>query len=153
MNGHMRFQVAVALIACIWTASALSATQAGQAKPAGATTSSGVYTEDQAKVGKTAYVKHCSECHGEDLGGDGTAPPLKGPDFLSNWSGLTVGELFDRIRISMPPTNPDEVTPKEKIDIVAHVLKEGGFPAGTTELPPTMETLKTIKIDAKKSGR
>jgi mono/diheme cytochrome c family protein len=149
----MKFQVAVALIACMWTVSALSATQAGQEKSAGATTSSGVYTEEQAQRGKTAYVKHCSECHGEDLGGDGTAPPLKGPDFLTNWSGLTVAELFDRVRIGMPPDNPNEVTPKEKIDIVAHVLKEGGFPAGTTELPATMETLKTIKIDEKKPGR
>lgn len=149
----MKFQVAVALIACMWTASALSATRAGQEKPAGATTSSGVYTEEQATLGKTAYTKHCSECHGQDLGGDGTAPPLKGPDFLSNWSGLTVAELFDRIRIGMPPDKPDAVTPKDKIDIVTHVLKEGGFPAGTTELPATVETLKTIKIDAKKPGR
>ncbi len=149
----MKFQVAVALIACVWTASVLSATRAGQDKPAGATTSSGVYTEEQATRGKAAYVKNCSECHGEDLGGDGTAPPLKGPDFLSNWSGLTVAELFDRIRIGMPPDKPDAVTPKDKIDIVTHVLKEGGFPAGTTELPATVETLKTIKIDAKKPGQ
>jgi mono/diheme cytochrome c family protein len=149
----MRFQVVVALIASMWTASALYATQAGQAKPAGTTTWSGVYTEQQATAGKTAYVKHCAECHGEDLVGDGFAPPLKGADFLSNWSGLTVGEFFDRIRVSMPPTNPNDVTPKEKIEIVAHVLKEGGFPAGTTELPATVEALKAIKFEANKPGR
>jgi S-disulfanyl-L-cysteine oxidoreductase SoxD len=149
----MRFQVVVALIAAMWTASAVYATHAAQAKPSGTTTWGGVYTEEQAKVGKTAYVKHCAECHGEDLGGDGFAPPLKGADFLSNWSGLTVGELFDRIRVSMPPTNPNDVTPKEKVEIVAHVLKEGGFPAGSTELPGTVEALKTIKIEANKPGQ
>ncbi|HUE89481.1 MAG TPA: cytochrome c [Vicinamibacterales bacterium] len=149
----MRFQVVVALIVSLWAASALYATQAGQAAPAGTTTWSGVYTEEQSKLGKTAYVKYCAECHGEDLGGDGFAPPLKGPEFLSNWSGLTVGELFDRIRISMPPTNPNDVSVKEKVEIVAYVLEEDGFPAGTIELPDTIDALKTIKIEASKPGR
>ena len=146
----MRFQVVIALIASMWTASALYATQA---KPADTTTSSGVYTEDQAKLGQASYVKHCAECHGEDLGGDGTAPALKGPEFLSNWSGLTVGELYDRIRISMPPTNPNDVTPKQKVEIVAYLLKQHGFPAGATELPATLEALKVIKFESKKPGR
>jgi mono/diheme cytochrome c family protein len=149
----MRFQLVIALMASMWTASALFATQAEQAKPAGTTTWSGVYTEAQATLGKTAYVKHCAECHGEELGGDGFAPPLKGAEFLSNWSGLTVGELFDRIRISMPPTNPSDVTPKEKVEIVAYLLKEDGFPAGTTELPATVEALKAIKFESNKPGR
>jgi uncharacterized membrane protein len=149
----MRFQVVVALVASMWTATVLLATQTEQSKVAGSSTWSGVYTEDQATVGKTTYVKHCSECHGEDLGGDGFAPALKGPEFLSNWSGLTLGELFDRIRISMPPTNPNDVTPKEKVEIVAHLLKECGFPAGTTELPATVEALKAIKLESHKPGR
>jgi mono/diheme cytochrome c family protein len=147
----MRFQVIVALIVSLWTASALYATHAGQTAPVG-TTWSGVYTEDQAKLGKTAYVKHCAECHGEDLGGNGEAPSLTGPEFLANWNGLTVGELFDRIRISMPPTNPTDVSAKEKVEIVAYLLKEDGFPAGTTELPETLDALKAIKIEATKPG-
>lgn len=148
----------------MWTASALYATQAGQAKPteqppqsgqakaAPSTTWSGVYTEDQVKLGTPLYVKHCAECHGEDFGGDGFAPPLKGAEFLNNWGGLTVGELFDRIRISMPPTNPNDVTAKEKVEIVAYMLKENGFPAGKTELPTTLDGLKTIKIEPTKPG-
>jgi mono/diheme cytochrome c family protein len=134
----------------MWTASALYATQE---KPAGTTTWSGVYTEDQAKLGQASYVKHCAECHGEDLGGDGTAPALKGPEFLGNWSGLTVGDLFDRIRISMPPTNTNDVTPQQKVEIVAYLLKEDGFPAGATELPATVEALKAIKFESNKPGR
>lgn len=137
----------------MWTASALYAIQAEQAKPAATTTWSGVYTEEQAKLGMTAYVKHCAECHGEDLGGDGFAPALTGPEFLSNWSGLTIGELFDRIRISMPPTTPNAVTPKEKVEIIAYLLKADGFPAGTTELPTTVDALKAIKFESNKPGR
>lgn len=161
----MRFQVVVALLVSMWTASALYATQGGQPKPTGqpaqagqskaapSTTWSGVYTEDQVKLGTPAYVKHCAECHGEDFGGDGFAPPLKGAEFLNNWGGLTVGELFDRIRISMPPTDPNEVTVKEKVEIVAYLLKENGFPAGKTELPVTLDALKTIKIEPNKPGQ
>jgi hypothetical protein len=53
----------------------------------------------------------------------------------------------------MPPTNPNDVTPKQKVEIVAHLLKESGFPAGTTELPATVEALKTIKLESNKPGR
>lgn len=154
----MKFQVVIALVVSVWTASALYATQAGPAKPAGpskpaaTTTWSGVYTEDQVKLGKPAYVKHCAECHGKDFLGDGFAPGLKGPEFLANWNGLSVGDLVDRIRISMPPTNPNEVTVKEKVEIVAYLLAENGFPAGKTELPTALDTLKTIKIEPTKPG-
>ena len=149
----MKFRVVVAVIVSMWTAGALYATHAAQSAPAGATTWSGVYTAEQAKLGSTAYVKHCSECHGEDFAGNGEAPPLKGPELLSNWNGLSVGEFFDRIRISMPPSNPDDVTVKEKVEIIAYLLQENGFPAGTSELPATLDALKAIKFESNKPGR
>jgi len=34
-------------------------------------------------------------------------PPLSGAQFLANWNGLTVGDLFERIRKSMPANDPD----------------------------------------------
>jgi hypothetical protein len=64
-----------------------------------------------------------------------------------------VGDLFDRIRVSMPPSNPNSVSAKEKADIVAYLLKEASFPAGTTELAATTEALKAIKFEATKPGR
>ena len=42
---------------------------------------------------------------------------------------------------------------KEKVEIVAYILKESGFPAGTTELPATADGMKAIKIEATKPGR
>ncbi|PYR94394.1 MAG: class I cytochrome c, partial [Acidobacteria bacterium] len=33
-------------------------------------------------------------------------PALTGGAFMANWDGLTVGDLFDRIRISMPADRP-----------------------------------------------
>ena len=66
--------------------------------------------------------------------------------------GLTVAELFDRIRVSMPPSNPSSVSAKEKGDIVAYLLKQNGFPAGKTELPSATDALKGIKFEATKPG-
>jgi S-disulfanyl-L-cysteine oxidoreductase SoxD len=152
----MKFTVAVAIFLSAWTLGALQAARAEQPAPAAASAAStwgGVYSDAQAKLGQASYTKSCAECHGEDLGGDGFAPALKGPEFMNNWNGLTVGELYDRIRVSMPPTDPNAVSAKEKVDIVAYILKEDGFPAGKTDLPATADQLKTIKFEASKPGR
>jgi hypothetical protein len=145
----MRFNVASALVCAAWTAGLVHGVLAEQ----GSTTWSGVYTEEQATAGAAAYTKNCSECHLEDLAGDGFAPALKGPEFMNNWNTLTVGDLFERIRVSMPPSSPSSVSAKEKAEIVSHILKNAGFPAGTTELASQTEMLKTIKFEATKPGR
>ena len=66
----------------------------------------GVYTEEQSKRGETVYQKECASCHGASLGGGESAPPLTGGAFLSNWNGLTLGDLFDRIRKTMQRVAP-----------------------------------------------
>jgi mono/diheme cytochrome c family protein len=150
----MTIKLALAIVVTIWAAGFMHAARAEQAAAGATSTStwSGVYTEEQAKSGATAYAKHCSECHLEDLAGDGFAPPLRGPEFMNNWNALTVGDLFERIRISMPPTDPNIVTAQEKAQIVAHILHSAGFPAGKTELASSTEPLKTIKFEATKPG-
>ena len=145
----MKVKIAVAVTLSIWTAGVLQSVRAEQ----GGSTWSGVYTDDQAKAGQATYAKNCSECHGEDLAGDGFAPSLKGPEFMNNWNGLTVAELFERIRVSMPPSNPNSVPAKDKADIVAYLMKQAGFPAGKSELPSTSDALKAIKFEATKPGR
>ena len=149
----MRFKVAAAFILLTWAASVSVTARMGQAAGgAASTTWSGVFTEEQAQSGALAYTKTCSECHLEDLAGDGFAPALKGPDFMNNWNTLSVGDLYERIRVSMPPTNPGSVSAKEKIDIIAHILKSAGFPAGKAELAAEPEALKIIKFEATKPG-
>ncbi len=145
----MTVKLFAGLLFIVWVAGVvhrLDATQGGES------TWSGVYTEAQAQNGAAVYAKVCSECHLEDLAGDGFAPPLKGPEFMNNWNTLSVGDLFERIRVSMPPNNPSAVSAKEKSEIVAHILKSAGFPAGTTELASQTETLKSIKFEATKPG-
>lgn len=108
----------------------------------------GVYTAEQAKRGAALYANSCGSCHGLELNGGESAPPLTGGDFMSNWSGLTVGDLFERIRTTMPADRPGTLTREQTANVVAHILNVGQFPAGTTELSTRTETLKQISIVA-----
>ena len=110
----------------------------------------GVYTEDQAKRGEEIYRKECAACHGAMLTGGESAPPLTGGAFLANWNGLTMGDLFDRIRKTMPQTNPGRLTRQQDADILAFMLSVNKFPAGKTELYRQSEMLKEIRFESAK---
>jgi mono/diheme cytochrome c family protein len=110
----------------------------------------GVYTQEQAKRGEELYRKECASCHGDTLIGGGGASPLAGGAFLSNWNGLTVGDLFDRIRKTMPQGSPGKLTKQQDADILAYLLSFNKFPAGKTELQKQVEFLKEIRFEATK---
>jgi mono/diheme cytochrome c family protein len=110
----------------------------------------GVYTDTQAKKGQATYSMECASCHGDQLTGGEMAPPLAGGEFMSNWSGLTVGDLFERIRTGMPPSDPNRLNRETKADVVAFILAFNKFPAGKQEMPSRTEMLKQIKIEADK---
>jgi S-disulfanyl-L-cysteine oxidoreductase SoxD len=110
----------------------------------------GVYTEEQAKRGEPVYRKECAACHGDLLTGGESAPPLTGGAFLSNWNGLTMGDLFDRIRKTMPQSAPGRLTRQQDADILAFMLSVNKFPAGKTELYRQSEMLKEIRFEAAK---
>ena len=110
----------------------------------------GVYTAEQARRGQSLYNQHCSSCHGDTLGGGESASALAGAEFLSNWSGLTVGDLFERIRVSMPPDPKARLNRERNADILAHILTVNDFPAGKAELDRETGTLKQIRIEPTK---
>ena len=110
----------------------------------------GVFTKEQAKRGEALYSSECASCHGLTLNGGEMAPPLTGGEFLSNWNGLTVGDLFDRIRQSMPADRPGSLNRDKNADILAHILSMNQFPPGEKELDRQTETLKQIRIDTAK---
>jgi len=144
----------VAIAAALLTAIAPAAVRARQA--ADQTPKSQwdrVYSLPQAKRGETLYVQSCAACHAGDLTGGEIAPPLTGGDFASTWNELTLGDLFERIRISMPQGDPMSLSRAQKADILAYVLFRGSYPDGETELPSQTEVLRTITfLAAKPSG-
>jgi mono/diheme cytochrome c family protein len=146
----MKIRIAVVAFIGLAAVGAFRASlRAQQTAPAGSVWN-GIYTEEQAKRGDPLYSQKCASCHGQDLTGGELAPALTGAEFASNWSGLSVGDLFERIRISMPQDNPGTLSRQQIADILAFVLSKGGFPAGTTELPREGEVLKQIRFEATK---
>ncbi len=109
----------------------------------------GVYTAAQASRGAAVYAEACAFCHGTALTGGESAPPLAGADFLSNWNGLTAGDLFDRIRTTMPADRPGKLNREQDADILAYILSMNQFPAGESELARQSEALKQIRLEPK----
>jgi S-disulfanyl-L-cysteine oxidoreductase SoxD len=108
----------------------------------------GVYTAAQAMRGKHIYEERCSSCHGSDLtGGDG--PALIGGTFSRSWSSRHLDRLFVKLRDRMPADDVQAVSDKDKVDVLAYLLENNGFPAGTQELPLDPEYLSTIQIVGK----
>ena len=78
------------------------------------------------------------------------APGLTGGEFSSNWNDLSLGELFERMRISMPQNNPGSLSRQQYADVLAYMLSAGIFPVGTIELSREAATLKQISFEALK---
>lgn len=113
------------------------------------TTWDSVYTSAQAQRGEANYNEKCAKCHGRGAGG-GDAPSLSDSGFAGNWDGLTVQQLFDRTRVSMPQDAPGSMTRPEAADMIAYLLQQNRFPAGSAELKEDANSLGMIKYVATK---
>jgi mono/diheme cytochrome c family protein len=122
----------------------------------------GVYTTPQAQRGEPLYRTYCADCHGPDLLGRTDVPPpppprsgafirfdtppLTGETFISNWTDLSLGDIFERNRISMPQNAPGSLSRQQNADILAYILQQNGYSAGAGELETTKEALDTIRV-------
>ena len=121
----------------------------GAAPQASGSIWNGVYTSAQAKRGAAAYQQSCAACHLPSLVGNGVAPALRGGQFLAHFSGLTVGDLFDRIRSTMPLSAPGSLSRSSYVDILAYLLQANDFPPSPVrELDHRSEYLKGIRFEA-----
>jgi len=109
----------------------------------------GAYTQAQADRGRSQYLKECASCHSDNMQGGDEAPGLVGPGFLAQWIDLSAGDLFERTRMTMPQDRPGQLSRAAYADILAHVFKANGFPAGEVELPTESNALKAIMIESK----
>lgn len=145
----MKFTVAILALAGTMAFGALSAR--GTVAAQGAKSQwEGVYTEAQAKRGEPLYAQYCASCHGADLAGGEMAPGLTGGEFTANWNDLSLGDLYERIRISMPQNAPGSLSRQQNSDILAFILHKMNTPVGTAELSTVTDELKAIKFLAQK---
>jgi len=115
-----------------------------QTSPAVDSTSTltGVYTDEQAKRGKEAYLTLCRSCH----------TPSTGDGFAKRWAGKTLLDLFTYIYETMPDNNPRSVDEASNADIIAYLMQATGMPVGTHDVPIAADSLKAIRIEVKKQA-
>jgi len=135
-----RFLKALIALVCLTLAGLTAAAQTPR------TVWDGIYTDEQATRGETLYAERCGKCHGDTLGGQEAAPALTGSTFYSNWEGEALEALFDRIRSTMPQDKPGSLSRAQNADILAHMLRAGGFPAGPMPLDGQAGALSTVTI-------
>ena len=110
-------------------------------------TSTGVFTQEQAKKGEAAYQRVCASCHGADLHStEPEAPDLTEGAFKFGWQGKTIADKFEIIRNTMPPGRGASLDDQTYLDIVTYILRLNNIPAGNQALQPNVDTLKQIVI-------
>jgi S-disulfanyl-L-cysteine oxidoreductase SoxD len=117
------------------------------------TVQDGVFSNAQATRGGTLYAQRCAGCHGAALAG-AQAPPLEGPAFRFKWRKEPLSALFIKIRYTMPPNtaDPERLAPEQGADLVAHLLKSNGFPAGAADFAAADATNTSIGWPAAPAG-
>jgi cytochrome c5 len=109
----------------------------------------GVYTAEQARRGKGEYDQTCSRCHNLALIGSERGPGIKGAAFQANYEKGNLSDLFIKIRDTMPEGGPGTMSDDVKIDIVAYILQQNGYPEGSTELKKDLPFLDEIRMAKK----
>jgi mono/diheme cytochrome c family protein len=102
------------------------------------TTQDGVFNEAQRARGESSFKETCAACH--------SSSQFKGDAFVKAWSGMTVFDLFDQLRTTMPNDNPGGLPPATYVDVVTYLLGLNGFPRGDKALPPDEDALKRVRI-------
>jgi alcohol dehydrogenase (cytochrome c) len=103
-------------------------------------------TVEQAMRGQDEFKRSCQSCHGEDLGGRAVAPALSGNSFLARWRSARLGELYDRIRTTMPQASPGSLDRQTYVDIVVYILQANGIEHGQSEITDKSEWLREVII-------
>jgi mono/diheme cytochrome c family protein len=102
-----------------------------------------VYSDEQATRGAASFDTSCAGCHRPDLGG-ANGPALRGERFARIFAGKDLKTLYTKIATTMPRGAAASLGDAVYLDIVAHILRENGFPAGDGEL--TAEALSGVEV-------
>jgi quinoprotein glucose dehydrogenase len=133
----------VLLVAILAVAASAAGAQDSVANGGPRSTLTGVYTREQANRGRDVYAGMCQSCH--------TPASHTGVTFANSWVGRPLSDLFSFVSEKMPKNEPGSLTPEEYSQVVAHLLRLNGMPAGFEELPVDTAVLKQIRIEVRKS--
>ena len=103
------------------------------------------FTEEQAGRGAEVFSSVCVECHARKDFSD--------VEFRGKWRGRTAFDLFDRLRTTMPESNPGSLGRASYLDVVAYIAKLNGLAAGTVALPDDEAALKKLVLALPASER
>jgi mono/diheme cytochrome c family protein len=147
---------AVAALVGLWLLagqwSMVSAQEGGGGTDGERLASQGAYTAEQAQRGQATYRQVCTSCHGQELTGGDDGPELVGGEFLANWTGWQLSELFYDVAANMPDDDPGSLSLQEYADVVAYILQVNGYGPGDRELRADSIDVVNIVIDAKPDG-
>lgn len=101
--------------------------------PASAGPPPALYTAEQADSGKIKFLTYCAMCHGPTLEGR-TGPSLKGPAFASVKADFHVKDVFSIVADNMPATAPGTLKHDDYVVIMAFLLQQNNYPAGSQAL-------------------
>ena len=92
-----------------------------------------LYTAAQATAGMGKFIGNCAVCHGAKLQGM-AGPSLKGPNFASAKANFSISDVFTIVSQNMPATNPGSLEQGDYVEIMAYLLQQNGYPAGSSAL-------------------
>jgi mono/diheme cytochrome c family protein len=98
----------------------------------------GVFSPAQAGRGAAVVATHCTRCHGEGRS-------LSGDVFMLHWEGHNLARLFQKLQ-TMPPKSEVLLTAQQRIDAMAYLLQQNGFPPGANDLADDTAALTNILI-------
>ncbi len=102
-----------------------------------------LYTSAQADSGKIKFLTYCAMCHGPTLQGR-SGPALTGPNFASAKADFHVSDVFGIVANNMPATAPGTLAHDDYVEIMAFLLQQNGYPAGSRAL--TFEDAMKSKV-------
>lgn len=98
----------------------------------------------QLEAGEQWFRAVCVECHADNVAD---------ADFKAKWNGRSVYDLFDRMRSSMPDSDPGSLTYETYVALTAYLMKLNGMPSRTAPVPADSSALANLTLAFPSSHR
>jgi mono/diheme cytochrome c family protein len=105
------------------------------------------FTAEQAERGHEVYQRNCQDCHGTTLdNGEFGGAPLKGGYFRRRFGEGSVAALYGKIKSTMPPDRPGQLSDRSYVDLTAFLLNENSYAPGSKELPADLDAQQKMSM-------